>query len=33
MKAHAAKVKIKSTTNELDVGRKEVLEVYEVYEV
>ena len=33
MKAHDAKVKVKSTTNEIDVGRKEVYEVLEVYEV
>ena len=30
MKAHDAKVKIKRTTNEIDVRRKEVLEVLEV---
>jgi hypothetical protein len=32
MKAHGANVKIKRTQNEMDVGRKEVFEVYEVYE-
>jgi hypothetical protein len=33
MKAHGAKVKIKRTTNEKEVGRKEVFEVLEVCEV
>jgi hypothetical protein len=33
MKAHGAKVKIKRTQNEIDVGRKEVFEVLDVCEV